>query len=83
MKHLAVVLVLTMTTPASARCFLFFCTPYHRVHHVSPQSPRPSDRFCNGVKDAYSKSPPQDSEKFVLAFPANRQDKVRRCISGG
>jgi hypothetical protein len=60
-------------------CFLFvFCPPHHYQPHrpvAAQQSP-----FCKGVVAAFAKSKSDNKEKFVMAFPADQQDKARTCL---
>lgn len=60
-----------------ATCFLFFCRPaYHPHPHEAPAV----SRFCKGINQAFAKSPDHNRDKFVAAWPNDKQTEVRTCI---
>jgi len=59
-------------------CFLFvFCPPHHYRPHkpVAVETP-----FCKGIVAAFAKSNTENKDKFVSAFPADKQDQARACL---
>jgi hypothetical protein len=91
MKWLILALaLLTFPATADAARFCFFVCPHYARHHIHHQvttdtpatvSVGGDSRYCLGIKDAWRKAGPlSDKEKFIQAFPATRQDAVRKCL---